>query len=71
MEYLNYAKELGNALDWPVIVEPPHQCVGSGMVSNAPALLSLNAINLKPDVVLTVGRVGLSRQVNDLIKKEV
>jgi 2-succinyl-5-enolpyruvyl-6-hydroxy-3-cyclohexene-1-carboxylate synthase len=69
VEYLNYAQELGNALDWPVIVEPPHQCVGSGMVSNAPALLSLNAINLKPDVVLTVGRVGLSRQVNDLIKK--
>jgi 2-succinyl-5-enolpyruvyl-6-hydroxy-3-cyclohexene-1-carboxylate synthase len=39
------------------------------MVSNAPALLSLNAINLKPEVVLTVGRVGLSRQVNELIKK--
>jgi 2-succinyl-5-enolpyruvyl-6-hydroxy-3-cyclohexene-1-carboxylate synthase len=69
VEYLNYAQELGNALDWPVIVEPPHQCVGSGMVSSAPALLSLNAINLKPEVVLTVGRVGLSRQVNDLIKK--
>ena len=69
VEYLNYAQELGNALDWPVIVEPPHQCVGSGMVSNAPALLSLNAINLKPEVVLTVGRVGLSRQVNDLVKK--
>ena len=69
VEYLNYAHELGNALDWPVIVEPPHQCVGLGMVSNAPALLSLNAINLKPEVVLTVGRVGLSRQVNDLIKK--
>lgn len=69
VEYLNYAQELGNALDWPVIVEPPHQCVGSGMVSNAPALLSLNAINLKPEVVLTVGRVGLSRQVNELIKK--
>jgi len=69
VEYLNYAQELGNALDWPVIVEPPHQCVGSGMVSNAPALLSLNAINLKPEVVLTVGRVGLSRQVSDLIKK--
>ena len=62
-------QELGNALDWPVIVEPPHQCVGSGTVSNAPALLSLNAINLKPEVVLTVGRVGLSRQVNELIKK--
>jgi 2-succinyl-5-enolpyruvyl-6-hydroxy-3-cyclohexene-1-carboxylate synthase len=69
VEYLNYAQELGNALDWPVIVEPPHQCVGSGMVSNAPALLSLNAISLKPEVVLTVGRVGLSRQVNELIKK--
>jgi 2-succinyl-5-enolpyruvyl-6-hydroxy-3-cyclohexene-1-carboxylate synthase len=69
VEYLNYAQELGNALDWPVIVEPPHQCVGSGMVSNAPALLSLNAINLKPEVVLTVGRVGLSRQVHDLVKK--
>ena len=69
VEYLNYAQELGNALDWPVIVEPPHQCVGSGMVSNAPTLLSLNAINLKPEVVLTVGRVGLSRQVNDLVKK--
>ena len=69
VEYLNYAQELGNALDWPVVVEPPHQCVGSGMVSNAPALLSLNAINLKPEVVLTVGRVGLSRQVNDLVKR--
>ena len=69
VEYLNYAQELGNALDWPVVVEPPHQCVGTGMVSNAPALLSLNAINLKPEVVLTVGRVGLSRQVNDLVKK--
>ena len=69
VEYLNYAQELGNALDWPVVVEPPHQCVGTGMVSNAPALLSLNSVNLKPEVVLTVGRVGLSRQVNDLIKK--
>ena len=69
VEYLNYGQELGNALDWPVIVEPPHQCVGSGMVSNAPALLSLDSVNLKPEVVLTVGRVGLSRQVNDLIKK--
>lgn len=69
IEYLNYAQELGNALDWPVIVEPPHQCVGSAMVSHAPILLSLHSINLKPDVVLTVGRVGLSRQVAELTKK--
>ncbi len=69
IEYSNYAQELGQALDWPVVVEPPHQAVGKPMVSHAPVLLSLNSINLKPEVVLTVGRVGLSRQVSELIKK--
>lgn len=71
IEYLNYAQQLGEALDWPVIVEPPHIGVGAGMVSHPSTLLSLNSINLKPEVVLTVGRVGLSRQVNELVKKEV
>jgi 2-succinyl-5-enolpyruvyl-6-hydroxy-3-cyclohexene-1-carboxylate synthase len=69
VEYLNYAQELGNALDWPIVVEPPHTCVGKGMVSHAPTLFALNLDNLKPEVILTVGRVGLSRQVNELIKK--
>ena len=69
IEYLNYAQQLGEALDWPVIVEPPHIGVGAGMVSHPSTLLSLNSINLKPEVVLTVGRVGLSRQVNELVKK--
>ena len=69
IEYLNYAQQLGEALDWPVIVEPPHIGVGDGMVSHPSTLLSLNSINLKPEVVLTVGRVGLSRQVNELVKK--
>ena len=69
IEYLNYAQQLGEALDWPVIVEPPHIGVGAGMVSHPSTLLSLNSTNLKPEVVLTVGRVGLSRQVNELVKK--
>ena len=69
IEYLNYAQQLGEALDWPVIVEPPHIGVGAGMMSHPSRLLSLNSINLKPEVVLTVGRVGLSRQVNELVKK--
>jgi 2-succinyl-5-enolpyruvyl-6-hydroxy-3-cyclohexene-1-carboxylate synthase len=69
IEYLNYAQQLGEALDWPVIVEPPHIGVGTGMVSHPSTLLSLNSTNLKPEVVLTVGRVGLSRQVNELVKK--
>ena len=69
IEYLNYAQQLGEALDWPVIVEPPHIGVGAGMVSHPSTLLSLNSNNLKPEVVLTVGRVGLSRQVNELVKK--
>lgn len=69
IEYQNYAKDLGEALDWPVIVEPPHQPVGKAMASHAPTLLSLNSPSLKPEVVLTIGRVGLSRQVIDLTKK--
>ena len=69
IEFLNYAQQLGEALDWPVIVEPPHIGVGAGMVSHPSTLLSLNSTNLKPEVVLTVGRVGLSRQVNELVKK--
>lgn len=69
LEYANYAKELSDALDWPVIIEPPHSCVGENTVSNASVLLSSLDEKLKPEVILTIGRVGLSRPVSDLIKK--
>ena len=65
----NYAKELSHALDWPVIVEPPHVGVGENMVSNSSVMLNKKANELNPEVVLTIGRVGLSRQVSELIKK--
>lgn len=68
LEYTNYAKELSEALDWPVIVEPPHVCVGENMVSNSSVMLNQKLIELNPEVVLTIGRVGLSRQVSALIK---
>lgn len=68
LEYTNYAKELSDALDWPVIVEPPHICVGENMVSNSSVLLSLKKDELNPEVILTIGRVGLARQVSELIK---
>jgi len=68
LEYLNYAKDLSNSLDWPVIVEPPHACVGENMISNSSVVLGLKKNELKPEVVLTIGRVGLSRQVSELIK---
>ena len=69
LEYSNYAKELSHALDWPVIVEPPHVGVGENMVSNSSVMLNKKANELNPEVVLTIGRVGLSRQVSELIKK--
>ncbi len=68
LEYSNYAKELSEALDWPVIVEPPHVGVGENMVSNSSVLLNKKTKELNPEVVLTIGRVGLSRQVSELIK---
>jgi len=68
LEYLNYAKDLSYSLDWPVIVEPPHACVGENMISNSSVVLGLKKNELKPEVVLTIGRVGLSRQVSELIK---
>ncbi|MFM7139784.1 MAG: 2-succinyl-5-enolpyruvyl-6-hydroxy-3-cyclohexene-1-carboxylic-acid synthase [Actinomycetes bacterium] len=68
LEYSNYAKELSEALDWPVIVEPPHVGVGENMVSNSSVLLNKKTNELNPEVVLTIGRVGLSRQVSELIK---
>ncbi len=68
LEYLNYAKDLSTALDWPVIVEPPHVCVGDNMVSNSSVVLAMKKNELNPEVVLTIGRVGLSRQVSELIK---
>lgn len=68
LEYSNYAKELSEALDWPVIVEPPHVGVGENMASNSSVLLNKKTNELNPEVVLTIGRVGLSRQVSELIK---
>ncbi len=68
LEYANYAKELSESLDWPVIIEPPHHCVGENTVSNSSVTTSYASEKYKPEVILTIGRVGLSRQVSDLIK---
>ena len=69
LEYENYVSEISQALDWPVIVEPPHICVGDNMISNSSVSLQSKNQELKPEVVLTIGRTGLSRQVNQLIKE--
>jgi len=68
IEMFDYAKDLGLALDWPVVVEPPHVGVGEIMVSHAPAFIKAITETQKPEVVLTIGRVGLSRSISELIK---
>lgn len=67
VEYQNYAYELSQALDWPVIVEPPHKGVAESSISSPSLIISLQEIDFKPEVVLTIGRVGLSRQVSEMI----
>ena len=62
--------ELGDALGWPIIGEP------TGNVSTSDTALAHGALLLAspgfadahvPDVLITVGRVGLSRDVNRLV----
>jgi len=64
------AAQLARALGWPVISEP------SGNLSSHPQALrhgpmllgSASGLDLAPDVVVTVGRVGLHRSVSAVIR---
>ncbi len=69
-EFMGLIDDLGDALGWPIIGEP------SGNVSDCDTSLAHGALILAdadfaaahlPDVVITVGRVGLSRAVLRLV----
>ena len=69
-EVLDDAAQLAQALGWPVISEP------SGNLSSHPLALrhgpmllgSASGLDLAPDVVVSVGRVGLHRSVSAVIR---
>ena len=68
--YCSEAIALAEALGWPLLSEPSGNASGAGTsVLHGPLLCQdphLRAV-LQPEVVLTVGRVGLHRGVNSLI----
>lgn len=61
-----YVNELAAALSWPLVAEPPSLAFVN-KISHHPAVLNSLPENLQPEVLLTVGRVGLSRPVSKLI----
>ena len=64
--------DLADALGWPVISEPSGNGAGcSTALSHAPLLLSDDAFAEMhiPDLVLTVGRVGLNRSVLRMVSR--
>jgi 2-succinyl-5-enolpyruvyl-6-hydroxy-3-cyclohexene-1-carboxylate synthase len=61
-----YLNELASALKWPLISETPSMA-WQNKVSHHPAILNALPNELTPEVLLLVGRVGLSRPVAKLI----
>ena len=61
-----YVNELAANLNWPVIAEPPSLAY-LNKVSHHPAVINALPETLQPEVILTVGRVGLSRPVAKLL----
>jgi 2-succinyl-5-enolpyruvyl-6-hydroxy-3-cyclohexene-1-carboxylate synthase len=61
-----YINDLANALKWPLISEAPSMA-WQNKVSHHPAVLNALPKDLTPEVLLLVGRVGLSRPVAKLI----
>ena len=62
-------RDLAAAARWPVISEPSGGCTAiSGALAHGPLLLGDAAwrARMLPDVVLTVGRVGLSRAIGEV-----
>lgn len=68
--YCSEATALAEGLNWPLICEPSGNAFDGGTVIAHGALLSAVPswrTSMVPDVVVTVGRVGLQRGVNSLI----
>lgn len=68
--YCSEAMALAEALDWPLLSEPSGNARSAGTsVFHAPLLCQDATIrqSLQPEVVITVGRVGLHRGLNALI----
>lgn len=66
------ALRLGRALEWPVIAEPGSFARSSDVgISRAAEILrdAKNFETLKPDVVITAGRFGLQRSINQLVQQ--
>lgn len=68
--YCSEAMALAEALDWPLLSEPSGNARGAGTsVMHGPLLCNDRQVfqELQPEVVVTVGRVGLHRGVNAMI----
>jgi 2-succinyl-5-enolpyruvyl-6-hydroxy-3-cyclohexene-1-carboxylate synthase len=63
-----YVNDLAESLNWPLIAEPP-SLAQVNRISHHPAVLSALPDELKPEALLLVGRVGLSRAVVRLISE--
>lgn len=63
-----YVNDLAESLNWPLIAEPP-SLAQLNRISHHPAVLSALPDKLKPEALLLVGRVGLSRAVVRLISE--
>lgn len=63
-----YLNDLAEGLNWPLIAEPP-SLAHFNRISHHPAVLKALPEELRPEALLIVGRVGLSRAVVRLISE--
>lgn len=63
----SHVNDLAVSLNWPLLAEPPSLAFVN-KVSHHPAVLNALPEALQPEVLLAVGRVGLSRPVAKLIQ---
>jgi 2-succinyl-5-enolpyruvyl-6-hydroxy-3-cyclohexene-1-carboxylate synthase len=65
-----YINELAKALNWPLVSEVPSLAY-QNKVSHHPAVLRALDESYTPEVLLLIGRVGLSRSVSKLIAQNI
>lgn len=64
----SYVNQLAQSLNWPLIAEPP-SLASVYRISHHPAILRALPDALSPEVLLIIGRAGLSRPVAKLISQ--
>ncbi len=63
-----HAAKIAAKLNWPIFAEPSSMCVSPNLIAHAP--LTILSMAQEVEVVVTTGRAGLSRGINQLLSSK-